>query len=174
MKNSKEFVFVGHFETVDGTPVSPDEVSMNLNCRYVKVLTDLNRVHIKTIPDPRRKGRNRQVTMTGNNEDITYMSLDGSKTFKLHTIFYYSDVLFLLQRMTDTEVMKKLSGKYRKRQIEKKYRTLNFVPEPSPMAPATYYRHKKRMMESSWYKSLDKNRLDDLDYLHSVPGDDAF
>lgn len=172
MKNSKEFVFVGHFETVDGTPVSSAEVSMNLNCRYVQVLTDLGRVHIKTMPDPRRTGRNRQ--RTGNTEDITYTSLDGSKTFKLHTIFYYSDVLFLLQQMTDTEVMKKLSGRYRKRQIEKGYRTLKYVPEPSSMAPATFYRHKKRMMESSWYKSLDKNRLDDLDYLHSVPGDDAF
>ena len=35
-------------------------------------------------------------------------------------------------------------------------------------------RHKKIMMESNYYKSLDKKKFEDLDYLKSVDGDRIF
>jgi len=55
---------------------------------------------------------------------------------------YYSDVIFMLQTMNDKEVMDALGIKY-----------------------ASYYRHKKKMLESDYYQMADKNRLMDPDYL---------
>ena len=60
----------------------------------------------------------------------------------------YSDVIFMLQSMNDIAVMKELG-----------------------MARATYYRHKKAMLSSGYYKALDKARLDDIDYLKSPEND---
>lgn len=57
----------------------------------------------------------------------------------------YSDVIWLSQTMTDRQVAEKLGMKI-----------------------ATYYRHKKQMKESDYYKSLDRNRLSDREYLESV------
>lgn len=48
------------------------------------------------------------------------------------------------------------------------------VYEMLRMAPATYYRHKKAMRETDYFKSLDPSRLDDAEYLHSQPGNFAF
>ena len=39
---------------------------------------------------------------------------------------------------------------------------------------APYNRHKKKLKESEYYSRLDKNRLQDLDYLKSVKGDMFF
>ena len=42
------------------------------------------------------------------------------------------------------------------------------------MPIATFYRHKKIMKSSSYYKTLDKNKMDDLEYLKSVDGNLMF
>jgi len=55
---------------------------------------------------------------------------------------YYSDIVLMLQSMSDTEIMDALGIKY-----------------------ATYYRHKKEMMASLYYEKLDKNKLSDISYL---------
>lgn len=66
-------------------------------------------------------------------------------------IIRYSDVVLMLQSMTDKQIYEKLN-----------------------MSLATYYRHKKKLVNSDYYKSLDKNRLDDEVYLKHVKGDFAF
>ncbi len=48
------------------------------------------------------------------------------------------------------------------------------IIEKIKMKPATFYRHKKEMKETEYYKSLDLNRLGDLEYLKSVKGDVMF
>ena len=48
------------------------------------------------------------------------------------------------------------------------------IIEKIQMKPATFYRHKKEMRETTYYKSLDRNRLGDLEYLKSVEGDFMF
>ncbi len=42
------------------------------------------------------------------------------------------------------------------------------------MPQATYYRHKKNLYLSEYYRKLDRERLDDIDYLRSVEGDLIF
>jgi len=69
---------------------------------------------------------------------------------KGHTM-YYSDVLIMMQNMSDAEIIRELK-----------------VPK------ATYYRHKKAMLESEYYKELDKTRLDDEEYLKEAIFDGKF
>lgn len=66
------------------------------------------------------------------------------------TIFY-SDIVYMMQTMTDKEICNKIQMKI-----------------------ATYYRHKKDMIESTYFRLLDKNRLTDLEYLKSVNWNDPF
>lgn len=66
-------------------------------------------------------------------------------------IIRYSDVVLMLQSMTDTQIYERLN-----------------------MSLSTYYRHKKKLMNSDYYKSLDKNRLNDEAYLRSITGNFAF
>ena len=56
------------------------------------------------------------------------------------------------------------------------YTDLTYMVEKKnvPMAPATYYRKKKRMTQSDWYRGLDRDRCTDIDYLRNVPGDQVF
>lgn len=42
------------------------------------------------------------------------------------------------------------------------------------MPQATYYRHKKNLYLSDYYRKLDHERLTDIDYLKSVEGDMIF
>lgn len=63
----------------------------------------------------------------------------------------YSDVVGMMQFMTDKEIAASLH-----------------------MAIATYYRHKKTMLESKYYQHLDKNRLCDDEYLKSAKYNDFF
>ena len=42
------------------------------------------------------------------------------------------------------------------------------------MLRPTFYRHKKKLLESSYFEQLDRTRFEDLDYLRSVPGDTYF
>lgn len=65
--------------------------------------------------------------------------------------FKYSDVVYWIQTLKDPDVAAKLG-----------------------MPIATYYRHKKALKESDYYKSLDKNRLEDKEYLDSVEGNRIF
>ena len=66
-------------------------------------------------------------------------------------IYSYSDIIYMSQTMKDQEIIEKIQ-----------------------MKPATFYRHKKDMRETTYYKSLDRSRLGDLEYLRSVKGDFMF
>ena len=48
------------------------------------------------------------------------------------------------------------------------------ILETTGMTSATYYRHKKAMKESAYYKRLDKTKLNDAAYLKSIEGDTFF
>lgn len=65
--------------------------------------------------------------------------------------YKYSDILSMQQTMKDTEIL-----------------------ETTGMTSATYYRHKKAMKESAYYKRLDKTKLNDAAYLKSIEGDTFF
>ena len=65
--------------------------------------------------------------------------------------YKYSDIVFMMQTMKDQEIADKIG-----------------------MPIATYYRHKKAMKESRYYKSLDLNKLRDKEYLDGVSGNYGF
>ena len=65
--------------------------------------------------------------------------------------YRFSDIVYMLQESSDTDIMEALNIKR-----------------------ATYYRHKNRLMNSTYYNKLDKARLSDMSYLKSVPGDFSF
>ena len=65
--------------------------------------------------------------------------------------YRYADIIFMMQTMKDQDIAAKIG-----------------------MPIATYYRHKKNMKESTYYSSLDLNRLTDIDYLRSMPGNYIF
>lgn len=64
----------------------------------------------------------------------------------------YADIIYMLnQGMTDKTILQQIG-----------------------MASATYFRHKKDMVQSDYYRRLDKDRLNDLDYLRQgVTGEDG-
>lgn len=66
-------------------------------------------------------------------------------------VYKYSDVIYRLCHKSNDTVAKEIGMKI-----------------------ATFYRHKKIMMESNYYKSLDKKKFEDLHYLKSVDGDRIF
>ena len=80
-------------------------------------------------------------------KQIAYPSHKDNKGFSV----YYSDIVFMMQTMSDKEIMDELN-----------------IPK------ATYYRHKKTMLESDYYKALDTDKLDDEEYLKSVDFDNRF
>lgn len=61
------------------------------------------------------------------------------------TYLRYSDIVYMLQTMSGKATAQKLQ-----------------------MSLSTFNRRKKRMLESDYYKQLDRNRLNDLEYLNSV------
>jgi hypothetical protein len=65
--------------------------------------------------------------------------------------YKYSDIVYMMQFKIDQQVADEIGMKI-----------------------ATYYRHKKKLKESAYYKSLDLNRLKDKEYLESVPGNFGF
>ena len=67
------------------------------------------------------------------------------------SLYHYSDIVMMLQTMSDLQVMEKIE-----------------------MNRRTYYRHKKTMTESEYYQALDPERLTDQAYLESVKGNYAF
>lgn len=66
-------------------------------------------------------------------------------------LWRYSDIVYMLQFMNDKEICDKIE-----------------------MSPSTYYRHKKTLKDSDYYKSLDLNKLCDKEYLESVDLNRAF
>lgn len=67
------------------------------------------------------------------------------------TEYKYSNIILLMQIMTDKEIAEQVG-----------------------MPMATYYRHKKAMKDSLYYRSLDKEKLGDVEYLQSVNGNTYF
>lgn len=65
--------------------------------------------------------------------------------------YRYSDIVCMMQTMTDAKIYKKIG-----------------------MSSATYYRHKKELISSSYYAALDKNMLGDIDYLRNQKNDYVF
>lgn len=65
--------------------------------------------------------------------------------------YKYSDIVFMMQTMKDQEIAEKIG-----------------------MPIATFYRHKKDLKNSSYFQSLDLNRLRDKEYLDSVMGNYGF
>lgn len=65
--------------------------------------------------------------------------------------YRYSDVVFMMRDKKDRQI-------------------INILDMPQ----ATYYRHKKMLYKSEYYKNLDRGKLSDIDYLRSVKGDKIF
>lgn len=87
--------------------------------------------------------RQKTARNAGRHKKLTYTDDNG--------VWRYSDVVYMLQTMTDQQVYTAIG-----------------------MASSTYYRHKKELLQSAYYASLDKDSLQDKDYLESVSGNLAF
>ena len=68
-----------------------------------------------------------------------------SKELSGFEVYKYADIVYMMQTMKDADIAEKIG-----------------------MPIATFYRHKKEMKKSVYYKSLDLNRLRDKEYLDSV------
>ena len=86
----------------------------------------------------------------------------------------WSDVVYMEQTMTDQVIMQKLRVTAKRKETSEFTGNSSMTEDEVPMAPATYYRKKRKMKESDWYKELDPEKLGDLEYLRSVPGDNFF
>jgi len=60
--------------------------------------------------------------------------------------YHYSDIILMLEKMKDDEIMEEIG-----------------------MKRATYYRHKKSMYESNYWRLIDKSKLSDEKYLKEQP-----
>ena len=73
-------------------------------------------------------------------------AINTDSTIDYNLDFYqYSDIVYMMQTMTDKQIYEKIG-----------------------MKAATYYRHKKILKESKYYTALDKNKLLDKEYLNSL------
>ena len=66
-------------------------------------------------------------------------------------VVQYSDVILMMQTMTDKEIMAELN-----------------------MPHATYYRHKKAMLESDFYYALDQSKIKEEGYLDTILFNEPF
>ena len=73
------------------------------------------------------------------------------ETWEMNKAYRYADIVYMMQTMKDKDIMSKLN-----------------------MTQSTYYRRKKDMKNSDYFGNLDKNRLDDKEYLESLPGNSHF
>lgn len=96
----------------------------------------------------RNAGRRKKAAFTGKKEQLT---LTNGHTIFIDGRYKYSDIVLMMQTMKDQEIYEKIG-----------------------MKSATFYRHKKSMKETEYYKSLDLNRLRDKEYLESVSGNYSF
>ena len=106
----------------------------------------------------RNAGRRRKI-MSKTGEYETYELNGHTKTFYSGEKLMYSDVLPLILTKGDAEIIRELK-----------------IPR------ATYYRHKKQLLESRYYQSIDKEHLskefalspDSAEYYKSLPSDFSF
>lgn len=97
----------------------------------------------------RGAGRRKKIVRDSNTME-TITVYDGL-SYQSEKIWKYSDITLMLQTMTDKQICEKIG-----------------------MPPTTYYRHKKELKNSSYFKVLDKNRLEDKEYLESIDGNVPF
>lgn len=90
------------------------------------------------------------IRNAGNKFKKLYKSDSGEKLEEAD-VYRYSDIIYLLQKHNKTAVAKILNANY-----------------------GTFLKHCNRLFQSDYYKKIDKNRLDQLDYLSSVDGDEIF
>ena len=106
----------------------------------------------------RNAGRRRKI-MSKSGEYESYEFNGHKKTFYSGEKLMYSDVLPLMLTKNDTEIIRELN-----------------IPR------ATYYRHKKTLLASRYYQSIDKEYLtkdfalspEAADYYKSIPGNMSF
>lgn len=113
--------------------------------------------------NPRNAGRKKKFIQTGEKKQITF---NDGESYEVDAHYKYSDIVWMNQKMTDEDLRKKL--------VTKTYNVNTGGYDEKPISQATYYRRKKKMKSSVYYERLDKNRLNDLEYLRSIPGDIAF
>ncbi len=124
----------------------------------------------------RKLGRPEQKVLTGEEQENKYTDSNGvEQSYKIPLKYKWSDIVCMLETMTDKQIMDKLTVTA-KRKTKSEYSDYTYMKEERAvaMAPATYYRKKKKMKQSAWYRSLDKERCSDIDYLRNVPGDQVF
>lgn len=116
-----------------------EEVGVRLCIKNEELSLSINQEQYNAVKK-RNAGRHRSILFhqEGNQKDYTKR-------------YDYSDIVFMMQTMTDKEIC-----------------------ESTGIPQATFYRHKKMMKESGYYKSLNTNRLNDLEYLQSVSGNVPF
>lgn len=102
------------------------------------------------------RGAGRHVKYVRFNTDFSK-----KEPFSDENIVRFSDFALLIQSKKDVEICN-LIGDYEICEDG----TNRFVSIPS----ASYYRKKKKFMESLYYKSIDKDRFNDVEYLKSIKG----
>ena len=127
----------------DRNAVAYRQMKKALDAVGVSLTVKNNKLEIYISPE--RYGR---ITSRGAGSKSKYIFIESNGE---KCIARYSDIVFMLQSMTDQEICKALQIK-----------------------PATYYRHKKKMKESSYYQSLNAAKVRGKDYLKSLPEDKAF
>lgn len=97
----------------------------------------------------RKAGRKKKSVRVPGEKEVVYDSR-GEK-YEFDKNYKFSDVVYMLQSMKDKEIMSKLN-----------------------MTESTYYRRKRAMKNSEFYKNIDQNRLGDKEYLESIEGNYSF
>ena len=90
----------------------------------------------------RDAGRRKKILTDPNTIEKKIIGTD--YVYETEKIWMYSDVVYMMQSMKDKEIIDRLNVK-----------------------PATYYRHKKALKESGYYKNLDPQKMNDIEYLKS-------
>ena len=88
---------------------------------------------------------NRQKTRKAGRHKKYFSNEDSS------SLYHYSDIIFMAQSMTDIQII-----------------------QTTGMAEATYYRHKKNMKNSEYYKHINPSETYEKIYLESLPGNYLF
>jgi len=99
------------------------------------------------IKNPRRAGRKGKIIFS--DEKMINQSPYGA--YETQKPYRYSDIIYLQQTMKDKDIITKIK-----------------------IAPATYYRKKKKMIASEYYQEIDFDKAHDIEYLNSIPGNRLF
>lgn len=119
-------------------------INFDIKNDILSISYDPETVKYYTTRNAGRKPKRIIVNSTQNNPETNQNKRD-------FNAYKYSDIVYMAQSMNDKELFEYLS-----------------MPRP------TFYRHKKKLLESSYFEQLDRTRFEDLDYLRSVPGDTYF